>query len=221
MFFWLKSRANWLLEANISEKHAVFVFRVEDEALMMETACLFEILTSSNQSTRRLNPKEHHYYRRVYLMYSARLSVPQSSERSRCLSFAWSFLTFLSVLKQFPSRNDYRLLHSYCDHKVITCVIYKFQLCLLLRLLVHFIIPRDYRVIYLNCSPIRNTHYDIKMKSEAGPSQPPPHIRVKITVVARRLLAVSCKCIVFTSETWVHSRTLLYAEIVCCCLRSI
>jgi hypothetical protein len=63
-----RRREAWLVEANVSGKHAVSIFRAEVSpegtwltlALMMETARFPETLASINQSTGLLNPKEHH-----------------------------------------------------------------------------------------------------------------------------------------------------------------
>jgi hypothetical protein len=55
-----------LVEANVSEKWAVSVFRAEDLQIQpfhmaeMETAHFSEMLASTNQSTWQLNPKVHH-----------------------------------------------------------------------------------------------------------------------------------------------------------------
>jgi hypothetical protein len=49
-----------LVEANVSEKRAVSIFRAEGllaSALKMETAHVFEKLAFTNHSTWRLNPK--------------------------------------------------------------------------------------------------------------------------------------------------------------------
>jgi hypothetical protein len=55
---------DWLIEANVSEKRAVFIFRAEvlslSSALKMEAARFSETLAPTSQSIRRLNPKEHH-----------------------------------------------------------------------------------------------------------------------------------------------------------------
>jgi hypothetical protein len=48
---------DWLVEANVSEKHAVCIFRAE--VRRMDTARFSETLASTNQSTRLFNPKEH------------------------------------------------------------------------------------------------------------------------------------------------------------------
>jgi hypothetical protein len=57
---------DWLVEANISEKHAVSIFRgVRASALKMETACFSETLASTNQSMWRLNPQKKNIIIRI------------------------------------------------------------------------------------------------------------------------------------------------------------
>jgi hypothetical protein len=45
---------DWLVQTNVSEKRIVSIFRseVNNSVLKMETACFFETLASTNQSTR-------------------------------------------------------------------------------------------------------------------------------------------------------------------------
>jgi hypothetical protein len=54
---------DWLVEANVSEKLAVSIFRAEvlmASALKMESFRFSKTLAYTNQSTRRLDPKEYH-----------------------------------------------------------------------------------------------------------------------------------------------------------------
>jgi hypothetical protein len=53
-------RVDWLADARVSVKRAVSIVRAEvEEVLKMQTARFSETLASTNQSTRRINPKEH------------------------------------------------------------------------------------------------------------------------------------------------------------------
>jgi hypothetical protein len=58
MFFWVKSPCGPVGTNDVSEKRAVSIFRAEDG-----DSTLASKLTSTNQSTRRLNPEQHHLTR--------------------------------------------------------------------------------------------------------------------------------------------------------------
>jgi hypothetical protein len=57
LFFWVSAPYRLSVDANVSEKHTVSIFRAED-ALKMETVCLSETMASIDESTRCQNPEE-------------------------------------------------------------------------------------------------------------------------------------------------------------------